>query len=216
MELITCQHEWVKQCQLSYKCKPPVGYWFEDAHYPLSKKLGGASTVRLWYPDHIVQGVLQTLEYQHPCIFTRNVREPYILEEVYPEYLDLYWQAVRICKSYAGKKGAVAGIASEKYRSSAEYKESRVKSGKKAWENKTGAFSQLGTQKRLKKISAPVRVETVDGIIIFPSITAAAQYYGVDRRTIDRWMRRLPADRSAIISVLRASEETEESISTFL
>jgi hypothetical protein len=117
MELITCQHEWVEQCQRRYRCDPPDGYWFEDAHYPLSKKLGGTETVSLWYPDHIVQGTLQTLEYSYPCIFTRNIDEPNILSEVYPEYVDLYQQAEFICKSYAGSV-----------------------SGRKQWENQLGMF----------------------------------------------------------------------------
>jgi len=119
MKLITCQHEWVEHCRLRYRCNPPVGYWFEDAHYPLSKKMGGTSTVPLWYPDHIVQGVLQTLEYNYPCIFTRNVDEPGVLAEVYPEYLNLYREAEFISKSCAG-----------------------TVSGRKQWEQKLGMFGR--------------------------------------------------------------------------
>lgn len=102
--MITCQHEWVDHCQARYRCEPPVGYHFENAHYPLSEKLGGTDTVPLWYPDHIVQGILQTLEYEYPCIDTRKYAiESKILGEVYPEYLDLYWEAYSYCKSFAAK-----------------------------------------------------------------------------------------------------------------
>lgn len=119
MKLITCQHEWVDVCTARYRCEPPIGYWFEEAHYPLSKKLGGTETIRLWYPDHIVQGALQTIEYNYPCIFTRNVDEPYILAEVYPEYVELYRQAESICKAHAGSI-----------------------SGRKQWEERLGMFKR--------------------------------------------------------------------------
>lgn len=105
--MITCQHEWVEQCQARYRCDPPAGYSYQDAHYPLSKGLGGTDTIKLWYPDHIIQGCLQTLEFQYPCIDTR-VRdiESRIVEEVYPEYVELYWQVYKLCQSWAGQKGS--------------------------------------------------------------------------------------------------------------
>jgi len=104
MNIITCQHEWVRQCQTGYRCNPPVGFHFENAHYPLSEKQGGTETVRLWYPDHIVQGILQTLELGRPCIDTRKYKKELgILSEVYPHYVDLYGEAYRFCKTYQGQ-----------------------------------------------------------------------------------------------------------------
>ena len=101
MDLITCQHEWVDICTTRYRCEPPVGYHFEDAHYPISKKLGGTNTVPLWYPDHIVQGCLQTWELKYPCIDPRKVnQEREIVRTAYPEYLDLYEKTLRWCQSY--------------------------------------------------------------------------------------------------------------------
>jgi hypothetical protein len=201
MKLITCQHEWVEVCTSRYRCDPPVGFWFEDAHYPLSEKLGGTFTVRLWYPDHIVQGALQTIEYNYPCIFTRNVDELKILTEVYPEYVETYKKAEFISKSYAGSLGAAAGFASDKYRSSQEYTETRKKSGQKAWKNKTGAFSEEGVRKRLEKRSNPVIITTTKEVLRFPSITAAAKHFNVDRATICRWKKSLPVSRLGIIDV---------------
>jgi hypothetical protein len=105
MKLITCQHEWVDACTTRYRCEPPTGYHFEDAHYPLSEKQGETNTIPLWYPDHIVQGILQTLECEYPCIYTgkRDIERP-IIELIYPEYLELYDKAYKMCQSYSGRK----------------------------------------------------------------------------------------------------------------
>ena len=200
MELILCQHEWVSQCLKRYRCEPPTGYWFEEAHYPLSKKLGGTEIIPLWYPDHIVQGVLQTIEYSYPCIFTRNVDELQILGSVYPEYISMYRKAEFISRSYAGKLGAAAGCASEEYRATPEYTVVRQESGKKAWKNKTGAFSEEGVRRRLKVRSNPVAITTVQGTFNFESLTAAAQHFKVNRSTISRW-KSLPSRLRGIISV---------------
>jgi len=103
--MITCQHEWVEQCQLRYRCEPPSGYHFENAHYPLSERQGETNTLPLWYPDHIVHGVLQTLDTRYPCIHTPKYKQEIkILEKIYPEYLDLYWEAYRFCKKYASDR----------------------------------------------------------------------------------------------------------------
>jgi hypothetical protein len=109
MELITCQHEWVSHCKIKYRVDPPEGFHWENAHYPLSEKLGGMDTVLMWYPDHIVQGCLQTMEYGYPCIYTgRKKIERKILETVYPEYLGLYDQAYRVCQKYSGRRRGLA------------------------------------------------------------------------------------------------------------
>ena len=105
MKIITCQHEWVEQCQLRYKVEPPIGYHFEDAHYPEPKCRNGIDTVRLWYPDHIVHGALQTLNLQHPCVHGYRVsNEREILQKIYPEYLPIYEEAYILCQQYAAKK----------------------------------------------------------------------------------------------------------------
>jgi hypothetical protein len=108
--IIRCQQEWVDQCITRYRVEPPEGYHWENAHFPKSEKLGETNTIRLWHPDHIVQGCLQTLQFQHPCIDTRKLRiERPILEREYPEYLEVYDEAYRFCQSYFGKIGGVKG-----------------------------------------------------------------------------------------------------------
>lgn len=141
MKIITCQHEWVEQCQIRYRIDPPAGYHFENAHYPLSEKQGGISTVRLWYPDHIVQGVLQTLNTNYPCIHSKKHKiEREILQQVYPDYVELYTQAYTFCQKFAGKRGGKKaaqfqlGALDPAYIGSEEYIRVRRINGKNAGE----------------------------------------------------------------------------------
>jgi hypothetical protein len=134
--MITCQHEWIEQCQIKYRFEPPSGYHFENAHYPLSNKQGEVNTVPLWYPDHIVHGVLQTLDTSYPCIYTPKYKQEIkILEEIYPEYLSLYWKAYYFCKKFASDKALEKKTDEGKPLGS--YKGGKT-TGKKHAENKTG------------------------------------------------------------------------------
>ncbi len=165
--MITCQHEWVKQCRLRYRCEPPTGYHFEKAHYPLSEKQGGTNTVLLWYPDHIVQGVLQTLGTNYPCIHTPKYKaETQVLSEVYPEYLSLYWEAYKLCKTYASKK---AFEEKDENGKSVNAVRAGRSCGKQHAENKTGVcglslehIREAGRKGGL--ISGPLNVENRKGI----------------------------------------------------
>jgi hypothetical protein len=47
---------------------PEDGEW-EDAHYPVPRCEGGEVTIKLLKQHHAVQGVLQSEEYQRPCIW---------------------------------------------------------------------------------------------------------------------------------------------------
>ena len=68
------QKEWVEGCYTYYAengyepGNPEDGDW-EEAHYPMPRCLGGVDTVLLLKQHHAVQGVLQSEEYQHPCIW---------------------------------------------------------------------------------------------------------------------------------------------------
>jgi hypothetical protein len=68
------QREYVEGCQQWYKeadlqpGNPEDGEWHE-CHYPVPKCLGGTETILLLKEHHAVQGVLQSEEYQHPCIW---------------------------------------------------------------------------------------------------------------------------------------------------
>ena len=160
--IIRCQHEWVEQCLARYRVEPPEGYHWEDAHYPKSERLGETNTVRLWFPDHIVQGCLQTLELQYPCICAKKRSiEQLVVSQIYPEYLPLYEEAYRFCQSFAGKRGGVRG--------------GKVM-GKRAVREKTGIHDPKYAEvcrensKRNGKVSGPKATSqrwksTVDGFI---------------------------------------------------
>jgi hypothetical protein len=83
------QHEWVAGCQSYYRenylepGNPEDGEW-HDCHYPTPKCLGGTNTVKLLVQHHAVHGILQSEEYNYPCIYT--------WESAYlpVEYLPLY------------------------------------------------------------------------------------------------------------------------------
>lgn len=68
------QREYVEGCLQWYKeadlqqGNPEDGEW-QQCHYPEPDCLGGTSTVLLLKEHHAVQGVIQSEEYQHPCIF---------------------------------------------------------------------------------------------------------------------------------------------------
>lgn len=90
----------------------------------------------LWYPDHIVHGVLQTLSTSYPCIHTpKYKKEVEILAEVYPEYLDIYWEAYFFCKKFASDRAFERKT--EDGKPLGPYK-GGITSGKKHAENKTG------------------------------------------------------------------------------
>jgi hypothetical protein len=64
------QHQFVKECLVKYETQPlPLDETWELAHYPKPQCLGGTETVLLWSSDHAVQGVLQSEEYQYPCVY---------------------------------------------------------------------------------------------------------------------------------------------------
>jgi hypothetical protein len=68
------QQQWVEGCYAYYAengyepGNPEDGEW-EAAHYPAPRCLGGEDVILLLREHHAVQGVLQSEEYQHPCIW---------------------------------------------------------------------------------------------------------------------------------------------------
>jgi len=67
------QHEFVGNCIIWYKKadltpgNPEDGVW-QKAHYPMPRCLGGTEWIWLLKEHHAIQGVLQSLEYEHCCI----------------------------------------------------------------------------------------------------------------------------------------------------
>ena len=102
-ELILSQYEWVDQCLTKYRHEPDANAKFETAHFPKSRVMGGVSTIQLLPEDHVVQGLLATLEFGVPNIYPGSFRRDMaLLQEHYPEYLPLYEETYRFCQSYAG------------------------------------------------------------------------------------------------------------------
>jgi hypothetical protein len=89
--MITCQHEWIEQCQIKYRYESlPEGEHWEDAHYPIPECQGGIETVRLWSRDHAVHGFLQSEDLDQVCFHGyRRKTDRALIETYYPEYLEL-------------------------------------------------------------------------------------------------------------------------------
>jgi hypothetical protein len=88
------QREYVEGCQQWYReadlqpGNPEDGVW-EECHYPAPRCLGGTETVLLLKEHHAVQGVLQSEEYQHPCIWGWERR--YLTGEYLEKFY--YWKS---------------------------------------------------------------------------------------------------------------------------
>jgi len=71
---VQTQQEWVEGCLNFYKendlqqGNPEDGVW-QECHFPVPKCLGGTEVVFLLEEHHAVQGVLQSEEFQHPCVW---------------------------------------------------------------------------------------------------------------------------------------------------
>ncbi len=91
MSIVLNQHDFVASCLVKYRLEPlPPGECWEDAHYPTPKCLKGTETVPLWSRDHSAQGLLQSEEFDHPCIHTFSLeKDRQNLGKYYPEYLPL-------------------------------------------------------------------------------------------------------------------------------
>ena len=141
--MITCQHEWIEQCQIKYRWEPlPEGEHWEDAHYPEPECRNGTETVRLWSRDHAVHGVLQSIGLGYPCLHGyRCNTDRALIEENYPEYLKLFEQELFKLRQLAGQVGGKITAESgklEEARSKIDpekLQEARIKTGLKNVEN---------------------------------------------------------------------------------
>jgi hypothetical protein len=108
----TNQHTWVYGCYAYYlenqiePGNPEDGVW-EAAHWPVPKHKGGTKTILLLKEHHAVHGVLQSEEWQHPCIYGWEA-----------DYLDgwlyercKYWHSVKSTKHWSGTKVKVTTLA---------------------------------------------------------------------------------------------------------
>jgi hypothetical protein len=208
MKIITCQHEWVKHCQLRYRVEPPTGYHFEDAHYPQPKCKNGVSTITLWYPDHVVHGALQTLNLQHPCMHGYRVHvERDIVQNVYPEYLGVFEEAYTFCQKFASEKGCakagkvggkvtkqrgvgifdpVCRVQAVKKSKDTYTRERRGEAMRKRAQNLgPTALSEIARKTNLGRMK-PVKIITCEGSWLFESLRQASRELGVHRRVIKK------------------------------
>lgn len=111
MQLPT-QLEFVRKCMDKYFFTDiPPGQKWEEAHFPLPECLGGDDTVMLWSADHVVQGLLQSVELDHRCFHTyRNEFDIFNLTQYYPEYLGLFKELKFKFSRRQGKKAAELGV----------------------------------------------------------------------------------------------------------
>ena len=83
------QHTFVRECYNYYAKNyyepgnPEDGEW-QDCHYPVPKCLGGTTTILLLKHHHAIHGILQSEEYEYPCIFNWEI------DYLPDEYLHLF------------------------------------------------------------------------------------------------------------------------------
>jgi hypothetical protein len=100
---VKSQQQFIDECLEKYKCVSlPISEHWEDAHYPIPNCLGGTETIRLWSRDHAAHGVIQSEEFDHPCLHSyRWHLDRSLIELYYPELLTLLdkWQSslVKTC-----------------------------------------------------------------------------------------------------------------------
>ena len=154
MQLPT-QQQFVADCLSKYRWEPiPSDQQWEAAHFPLPSCSGEHETVKLWSADHTVQGLLQSVELDHPCFHGyRNKHDTGLLTVYYPEYLPLFEQLKSHFNSWHGKKAGaqhaknktgVCGRSVEQM--TVDGKKGGKISGKKAVELKLGIHGQSAEQ----------------------------------------------------------------------
>lgn len=170
--MITCQHEWVKQCQIKYRWEelPEWEHW-EDAHYPTPLCLGGTETVRLWSRDHAVHGVLQSDNLGYPCLHGyRCHTDRDLIERFYPEYLELFEQELFRLRQAAGKIGGQVTVESGKLEEARakidpeRLQEARVRNGKQNAEN---GFFTLGHPNCILTFDSQSTAGTIGGTVTY-------------------------------------------------
>ena len=142
------QKNFVEGCLSKYKWETiPEGQNWHDAHYPVPECLGGTETVRLWISDHAVQGVLQSEEYQTPCVFGWEAE--WLNGELLEKFR--YWRSelgryAQSCmstqdlrKGYEGMKKVYSGHSPELYQ---QIKETNLR-------NNPNHYSDMGKKARI-------------------------------------------------------------------
>jgi hypothetical protein len=154
------QREFVEGCLCYYaenwyeQGNPEDGKW-EIAHYPVPKCKGGTETILLLREHHAVQGVLQSEEFNHPCI-------GYWEQDYLPsEYLPLLSKWRKVLQTLA-KEGQWGGTTKE-------YRREKCK-----------AQQEMMVAARRKSVEVVFNGERFE----FRSISAASAALGIPAQTI--------------------------------
>jgi hypothetical protein len=120
------QEEFVADCYLDYAARglepgnPADGNW-NKCHYPAPRSLDGTEWVWLLEEHHAVQAVLQSEEYNHPCIFSWERK-----------YLSGEWQ--HLCQAYdkwmTVKNTTAAKASASVFAQNEDLKQKRIRSCK--------------------------------------------------------------------------------------
>jgi len=204
------QHEFVRGAYAYYAengyepGNPEDGVW-HDCHYPVPAWKGGTETIKLLIEHHAVHGVLQSEEFQHPCVY--GWEKQYLQGE----YLNLFskWMSAKARPAQEASKAYWMSVPDEEFRSIQSVK------GKKAWESLsqlersnelTRRANLLSEEERIEKakkgwetkklkgnayappgMSIPVRVTAPSGeVMTFSSMTAAALELNCSRVSVYR------------------------------
>jgi hypothetical protein len=146
------QEEWVQSCLSKYRWEPlPANQKWEAAHFPLPECLGGEDTVLLWSADHVVQGLLQSVEHDHKCFTHKaNKTDMFYLTVYHPEYLELF---ERLKSQFNSRIGKIGGrkIVELKLGVHSRSAEQMTADGRKGaitnMNNKAGLFGQSAEQR---------------------------------------------------------------------
>ena len=180
------QQEFVEGC-LNYYAEnyyeqgnPEDGEW-ERAHYPTPKCLGGTETILLLREHHALQGILQSEEVNHPCIW--GWEKSYLPKEMLPLY-----------HKWCSEKSR---LAMQKMDTTVLWDiphEERVRRGKKAWEGvkdkviddyrqRMRDIAHLGRKAQAKPVEV---VYTTGEKNTYASIAEAATALGMQRQNVSK------------------------------
>ena len=168
------QEQFVADCLAKYWFSDmPSDQNWEEAHFPLPECLGGENTVMLWSADHTVQGLLQSVEFDHQCFHGKaNKKDLGNLETHYPEYLELFKQLKSQFSGRRSKKGA----ATNKANGTGAYHDPKIQSAnrKKCAKLKIGIHGQSADQLTVNgKKSAAINKANGTGAFFNPQIQSA-------------------------------------------
>lgn len=185
------------------------GEW-QDCHYPAPKCLGGTETVKLLRQHHAVQGVLQSEEYQYPCIY--GWEKKYLPKE----YLSLFDKWFKEQKRLGNKAQKESTVYAEHCRKRTlklwqdpAYRDHIANEARKRWQDINYRQKMLhvtgggpGTEPmhlraHTEKQQREVEVTQPDGsVVTYPSLMATVRALNIPSKTIRNAMKRQGPTRS--------------------